>query len=208
MDPDKLIATRWNLSGINCDYSIAGEYGTKNAEGTDITPAENTITFSKEGTTMNTILTAEQAATYTINYVLGDWAATAQQATAQVEAPAAEMKDGTISWTPANNGATAYAIFKNGELLGITTESSYVVENANAEAASRRAETADDTYTIRAANGRGGFGEDKTVTITTGIQKVKADIDENAVIYDLSGRRVNNATKGVYIIDGKKVVIK
>ena len=208
MDPDKLIATRWNLSGINCDYSIAGEYGTKNAEGTDITPAENTITFSKEGTTMNTILTAEQAATYTINYVLGDWAATAQQATAQVEAPAAEMKDGTISWTPANNGATAYAIFKNGELLGITTESSYVVENANAEAASRRAETADDTYTIRAANGRGGFGEAKTVTITTGIQKVKADIDENAVIYDLSGRRVNNATKGVYIIDGKKVVIK
>ena len=30
--------------------------------------------------------------------------------------------------------------------------------------------------------------------------------NRSAVIYDLSGRRVNHATKGVFIINGKKVI--
>ena len=34
------------------------------------------------------------------------------------------------------------------------------------------------------------------------------DADANAVIYDLSGRRVEKAVKGIYIINGRKVVIK
>jgi pectin methylesterase-like acyl-CoA thioesterase len=38
LDPDRLVSTRWNLNGLNCDYSIAGEYGTKDANGNDITP--------------------------------------------------------------------------------------------------------------------------------------------------------------------------
>jgi hypothetical protein len=59
MDPDKLIATRWNLSGIGCDYSKAGEYGTVDAKGTNITPASNNITFTKENTALETILQAE-----------------------------------------------------------------------------------------------------------------------------------------------------
>ena len=28
------------------------------------------------------------------------------------------------------------------------------------------------------------------------------------VIYDLSGRRVTNPTKGIYIVDGRKVVVR
>ena len=206
-DPDKLVATRWNLSGINCDYSIAGEYGTKNADGTDITPESNTVTFTKENTTLNTILTADQAATYTIDYTLGDWAATAQAEAKQVEAPAAELKDGTITWEAAE-GATAYAIFKNGEFLTITTETSFVVE-AIADNAPRKAEEA-DAYTIRAANARGGFGEAKEVTdLTTGIDVVKSNGQlDGQNVYTLQGVRVNKATKGVYIVNGRKVVIK
>ena len=41
----------------------------------------------------------------------------------------------------------------------------------------------------------------------TGINAVKADLN-NAQIYDMQGRKVNNAQKGVYIVNGKKVVIK
>ncbi len=45
--------------------------------------------------------------------------------------------------------------------------------------------------------------------ITTGIAEVTAKTDsKNAVIFDLQGRRVAKATKGLYIINGKKVVIK
>lgn len=32
--------------------------------------------------------------------------------------------------------------------------------------------------------------------------------EQNSVIYDLSGRRVNNAQRGIYIISGKKVLVK
>ena len=31
---------------------------------------------------------------------------------------------------------------------------------------------------------------------------------ENAAIYNLNGQRVNNAQKGIYIVNGKKIVIK
>jgi hypothetical protein len=200
IDPSKLLETRWNPSGINCDYSIAGEYGTKNAEGADITPASNEVTFVKNNTKLETILNAEQAATYTMEYVLGDWAATAKQETKQLEAPAAEYANGTVTWTPANDGAIAYMIEKNGKFVGITTGSSMTVE-ANVET---------DKLTIRAANGRGGFGEAKQVTGTgTSIQAVNAAIERGEqVIFNLAGQRVNKATKGMYIINGKKVVIK
>ena len=200
LDPGKLLDTRWNPSGINCDYSVAGEYGTKNAEGTDITPASNVVTFTKNNTTLETILNAEQAATYTMEYVLGDWAATAKQEIKQLEAPAAEFANGTVTWTPANDGAIAYMIEKNGEFVGITAGSSMAVE-ANAES---------DKLTIRAANARGGFGEAKQVVYTgTSIQAINAAIERGEqVIFNLAGQRVNKATKGMYIINGKKMVVK
>ena len=75
------------------------------------------------------------------------------------------------------------------------------------EAAPRRAEAA-DKYTIRAANARGGFGEAKEVKdAATGISTVKNG-QQTDTIYNMQGVRVNNAQKGVYIINGKKVVIK
>ena len=40
----------------------------------------------------------------------------------------------------------------------------------------------------------------------TGIEQVKAS--ESVVIYDLMGRRVTTMKSGVYIVNGKKVVIK
>lgn len=44
---------------------------------------------------------------------------------------------------------------------------------------------------------------------TTGIDTIFDGAQtENAPIYDLSGRRVKNATKGIYIIGGKKVIVK
>lgn len=42
---------------------------------------------------------------------------------------------------------------------------------------------------------------------TTGINAIENDQDEN-VIYNLRGQRVENPTKGLYIINGKKVIIK
>ena len=42
------------------------------------------------------------------------------------------------------------------------------------------------------------------------VDKIEAIANENAapVVYDLLGRRVDNPTSGIYIVNGKKVVIK
>ena len=43
---------------------------------------------------------------------------------------------------------------------------------------------------------------------TTGIEQIEAGADAKNAIYDLSGRRVNKAAKGIYILNGKKVLVK
>ena len=42
----------------------------------------------------------------------------------------------------------------------------------------------------------------------TGIGEVKGENGEVKAIYDLTGRKVEGPTKGIYIIDGKKVLVK
>ena len=49
----------------------------------------------------------------------------------------------------------------------------------------------------------GGTGHD-----TTGIDEVIGESGKVKGIYDLQGRKIDNPTKGIYIIDGKKILIK
>ena len=207
--PNEIRATRFITAGMNEAADKFKEYNSMDKDGNVVSPASNVLKFthSTGDKEYETILTADEAAGYALDKVFTDWKPA--DYTVQVEAPAAELKDGTISWTPANNGAIAYAIFKNGQLLGITEESSFVVEAVaeTGEAAPRRAEAA-DKYTIRAANARGGFGEAKEVKdAATGISTVKNG-QQTDTIYNMQGVRVNNVQKGVYIINGQKVVIK
>ena len=175
------------------------EYNTKDAEGNAITGHKLDACKGAEGSHALYIDEAT-ANTYTIDNVLGSWAATAQQQTAQLEAPAATYANGNVTWTPANNGATAYPIEKNGAFAGITAGSSFAI-TIDAEK---------DNLTIRAANGRGGFGEAKQVEGTaSGIHAVKAAIERGEkVIYNLAGQRVDAAYKGLVIRDGVKIMQK
>lgn len=43
---------------------------------------------------------------------------------------------------------------------------------------------------------------------TTGIEKASVAIDANAPVYNLNGQRVAQPTRGLYIVNGKKVIIK
>ena len=43
---------------------------------------------------------------------------------------------------------------------------------------------------------------------TTDIDEVETQTTDATIIYDLSGRRVENPGKGIYIVNGKKVVLK
>jgi hypothetical protein len=42
----------------------------------------------------------------------------------------------------------------------------------------------------------------------TAISSIITDAENGNAIYNLNGQRVNAATKGVYIINGKKMIIK
>lgn len=182
------------------------EFNTKNAEGTEVL-SHNVNACEANGTKDELYLTAEQAANYAPDKFFTSW--TPEIFAKQVDAPTdVKLENGTITWT-AVEGAAGYAIFANDELLAIVGAdvTSYVIENA---ATARRAD-GEIIYTIRTVNEMGGFGEALTVTDVTAIEKVKADekIDwNNQVVYDLQGRRVKNASKGVFIINGHKVIIK
>ena len=43
---------------------------------------------------------------------------------------------------------------------------------------------------------------------TTAIDNAQFTIDNTQLIYDLQGRRVESMTKGIYIVNGKKVVVE
>ncbi|MBQ3805666.1 MAG: Ig-like domain-containing protein [Prevotella sp.] len=155
--------TRWLAAGMNDPYVRAGEYGTKNAAGTDITPSSNIVNFtSKSGNvSFETILTADEAANYTLANIFGEWSATAVSDAAQATVSNVILNGTTLSW---EGSSDAYLIEKGGEFVALTTGTSYTVDNALA------------AYTVRAANSRGGFGEAETsavvvtFTISTGTE--------------------------------------
>jgi hypothetical protein len=67
---------RWTLNGMSALPEKMGEYRTMDVEGRVISPETNEVVFTYKGATktMNTILTDAEAARYTKEYVLGEWA--------------------------------------------------------------------------------------------------------------------------------------
>ena len=53
-----------------------------------------------------------------------------------------------------------------------------------------------------------GFGDDNETTDITMVQGEGFMVNGSDNYYDLQGRRVAQPTKGLYIVNGKKVVIK
>jgi hypothetical protein len=193
-----LVDTRWTEEGrTNTDPEVFGEYNTMDINGIDITPETNTI---KVKSSFQTILNASMASAFTYEKMFSDNAEKKwdpAKFTAQIGAPEdARYDNGVITWT-AVDGAAIYALFMNNTFLTMTNETSYNVE-VNPDL---------DRLSIRSANAMGGFGPKAHVAGTTGIQTVKRNAD-NDIIYNLQGVRVKKPGKGIYIINGKKTIVK
>ena len=174
----------------------------KDAEGNVFSPAEKKVIFKNSGTTQqkaeeNIILTAEEAATYTLDAVFGDWKPEAK--TAQATATVTTLKDGKLSWT---GDAKMYLVAKDGKFYTLTTENSLTVNDNKA------------SFTVRAANDMGGFGT-ANGTISTGINSTMAT-EATAIktaIFAADGTQLSNLQKGINIIvktfkDGSKKTSK
>lgn len=193
-----LVDTRWTEEGrTSTDPEVFGEYNTMDINGIDITPETNTI---KVKSSFQTILNASMASAFTYEKMFSDNAEKKwdpAKFTAQIGAPEdARYDNGVITWT-AVDGAAIYALFMNNTFLTMTNETSYNVE-VNPDL---------DRLSIRSANAMGGFGPKAHVAGTTGIQTVKRNAD-NDIIYNLQGVRVKKPGKGIYIINGKKTIVK
>ena len=132
---------RWTKELMNANaWPQFGEYNTHLADGTVLTPQYNLVTFvdTKNGNatqTIETVLTAEEAATYTMEYTLGAWAETAKNDAKQAVAEDMDNID--------PNGIYLIECKE--------TKTPYIVKGIE-----NWPEGCE--YTIRKANARGGFG--------------------------------------------------
>jgi pectin methylesterase-like acyl-CoA thioesterase len=104
ISPEKLNSNRFDTHGMNTVTSIFKEFHTMDAQGNDITPKSNVLTFSmtrkkvedgqeivtEQRHTDETILTSEDAARYTIHNVFGNWHP--DEVISQVEKAAKKLK--------------------------------------------------------------------------------------------------------------------
>lgn len=188
LQPERLVSTRWNPEGINNTAPVLfGEYNTKDATGNNITPTDNFVNFVGATEKMNTILTAEQAEGYTLDKVFTDW--TPGESAKQKELGLLKADGTSLTWD-AVDGATAYAVFHNGEFVSMTATPSYTINEGSA-----------DEYTVRAANECGGFGKAASTTYTSGIDNVSAESGNvvSTAYYSVQGSRVSESYTGIVI---------
>ena len=213
------IDTKMNVvpSGIGWNEMSGGwparfaEYNSMTSTGSQIDLSGRKTTFG-DGHANNPVLTAEEAANYSdMSKMYGDW----QPTLATEQAPAPQnvkfnKNDNMLFWDNSNY-ALLYAVCLNGNIIGFTTNNQVDVTTLEgAASAPRRAANAAD-YTVRAANEMGGLSEASApATEATGIDNIEQaqPVINDGVIYNLQGVRVTNPTKGIYIVNGRKVVIK
>ena len=134
---------RWTKKLMNANaWPRFGEYNTHLADGTVLTPASNVVTFIDEKTgnatrDIETVIGADSAATITMAYTLGDWAATAAADATQAECDLENIDAAAIYLVEALNG--------NAELMTGAQLSEAVFPEGSG-------------ITVRKANARGGFG--------------------------------------------------
>lgn len=160
-------------------------------------------TNRRNETAENPVLTAEEAAFYTIETVMGaddDWDPTA--ATEQASAPTnVKIVGKELTWDNSNY-ALLWAVCKNGKVVDFTVEPTYAVDDASA------------TWSVRAANEMGGLGEATVASTSTGIENIATSSDVlSTKIYSADGVQVSKLQRGINIVvktmtDGSKKTSK
>ena len=190
------ITDRWTLAGMtNNDMAVAAEYNSQDMEGNDVTPpAGTTRTFKNKGTVLTIVLTDNEAAQYTSANMFGAWQPDAKATAAA--APKATIENGVITIVPADGGdAGVYLIERNGEFVKLTSETEVVVEENNSQSFGMEP-TYVITYTVRAANAMGGFGEAAVATDPTAVENISANDNADA------------QANGAFVINGNVVIMK
>lgn len=202
---------------FNGEFTAAGEYILNIPEGF-IVGAEDANYINAEITATITIAASPATPLTVVNVTVGEDVMSDLSAIAATPEDMIKVNfDGQFYYQgmpsivdAEGNDASEYFQFVSG--LDFDGSNSYIFMAQNWEGTAAPA----GTYTITLA--KASFlemmswkapAEDIVLTVKilpTGIEYVEADAE--AVIYDLSGRRVTKMTRGIYIVNGKKVYVK
>lgn len=131
---------------MNVVPALFAEYNSKTASGSSVDLGRRRTTYSKNGTTvrLNPVLSASQAAQYTIENVFGNWHPDTH--TKQVGPPVVRLDGLTLRWDD-NDSALCWVVFKDNNYYQCVTTNSCTIPSS-----------AENEYTVRAANPMGGLG--------------------------------------------------
>lgn len=121
------------------------EYGSKDANGNELDLSDRSISACKpDGDSDEPVLEFPETFQYALGSVFPDW--NPKTVTSQLTLTEAPVKSGTsLSWDAVKD-AYCYAVVKNGQVVGFTTENTFAIDDANA------------IYNVRVANKMGGLG--------------------------------------------------
>lgn len=175
-------AIGWAEMGNDGFPARFAEYNSMTASGTVIDLSERKKIFGSGKHANNPVLTKEEADLHTYATVIGgddDWDPALDCEQAPVPTGLA-INGSTLSWDN-NNYTLCWAVYADGQLLGMTTESSYAVAGTRA----------DVVYGVRAMNEMGGLGEMVT-TDSTAVDEITTGVAVASVrYYNLQGIEVS-----------------
>ena len=188
--PNEIDDTRFTTAGMNTAAYSFKEYNSIDTLGKIVTPASNMETFKKDASsyTYDTTLPSDSVKNYRIENIFQNWFP--ETLTEQVKINDLDATGNNLTWKAADK-AIAYAIYADGALKDIINTTSYIKDSSA------------KTYTVKAANNMGGFGDAiTTVNGTTSINSLKNDTKGiiRTVYYSADGRQQEKLQRGINII--------
>ncbi len=195
----KIIPAASGWSDMGVVPALFAEYNSHTESGAPVDCSNRKTSFSVSGQNMavsyNPVLTAEEAAKFTVENVLaGDDGWQPQLLTEQALTPNVTVESGILTWN-ASDYVFCYAICKNGKIVAFTNENSWTIP---ADA------TDEDYFSVRAANNMGGLCPASVAVNKNGTTGIIGVVAEGEVlsteIFNLNGVQLNKLQQGINII--------
>ena len=195
-DDVSLSSDGWAEMSGGYPYRFA-EYNTMTEKGTPVDLSKRKKTFG-DGHSNVPVLTAAEAAQYTVANIHGYDGWDPQSLTEQASEPKNVVIDGTSLTWENNDYVLCWAVLKDGAVVGFTKTPEWTADDASA------------VWSVRAANEMGGLGEAAEAQTPTAINELTPNSQTllNSGLYNINGIRVSKNYKGIVIENGKKMVVK
>ncbi len=197
----KVIPSAAGWTSMQVLPELFAEYNSVTESGNIVDLSGRTTTFTVDGESVtaayNPVLTAEEAAQYTIaNVLAGDDQWQPNLLTEQAIAPSLSVVQGVLTWE-LSDYAFCYAVCRNGKVVAFTNENEYAIPSDAA---------ADDFFSLRAANEMGGLG---VASLDINKDGISSGIESNTVagaevvstmIFTIDGMLLPEMQDGINIV--------